>query len=355
MMTPELQTHIEKIFHRQKNDFRYDWRQDRENTDLRIRARLEAELSGFGPLAALLGEHGVQEILVNGPDQIYYEKEGRLYPHPDRFFSDLTFAAALDRLAQACGTYLNREKPFLECQWKNLRVTLIYSEIARGQPLLCIRRQPETRWTLARLHETGWCTGTQLALTRHILAERQGFLVAGGTGSGKTSFLQALLEELPPLERAVLLEDTQELHPPNAVSVSLLTRHDPAGQVSEVTLEDLLKRALRLRPDRLVVGEIRGAEAKALLLALSTGHDGSFGSLHAGGATEALLRLEMLIQMGAPQWNLHAIRRLIRLGIRYLFILHKEGGRRTLRGIYELNSVEEQGLTLTCLEGEEDH
>lgn len=268
----------------------------------------------------------------------------------DSFFSENSFNAALDRLAQSCGTYLSREKPFIEAQFDNLRISMVFGEIARGQNIVSIRKQPLNSRSLADFVKLNSCTEEQMRLLAEIFSKRNNFLVVGGTSSGKTSLLQAMINRAPKLERHVIIEDTRELRLPTPCSVSLLTREDPGRQVADVNLNDLLKRALRLRPDRIVVGEIRGAEATALLLALSTGHDGSCGSLHARSATEALLRLEMLIQMGAPQWSLHSVRRLIALSLKNIIVLEKKDGARKLSGIFEIHSVEESGLTLQRLD-----
>lgn len=361
-MTKNIYTKIESIFYKQKNNFKYAWQGDLKSTDSATQTRIESELSGYGPIDQLLLDSGVTEILVNRFDQVFYEKGGRLYQSSDYFYSEQTYHLALDRLAQSCGTYLNREKPFIESQLNKLRITIIFAEISRGQPVLSIRIQPENQWTLPLFEKNNFLNAQQLALIEKIISEKKNFLVVGGTSSGKTSFLQALLEkvagkvmqETPDktknFERIVIIEDTQELHLPNIASVSLLTRQDPSQTVSDINMDDLLKRALRLRPDRLVIGEIRGAEAKSLLLALSTGHDGSFGSLHARSAQEAMLRLEMLIQMGAPQWSLTSIRKLIAMTVQYIFVLEKKNGSRKLKAIVEINSLEETGFTLTQLD-----
>ena len=130
----------------------------------------------------------------------------------------------------------------------------------------------------------------------------------------------------------------------------MLTRQDPSRQIPDVSLDDLLKRALRLRPDRLVVGEIRGAEASTLLLALASGHQGSAGTLHAQSAQEALLRLEMLVQMGAPRWSLYSVRELIRLSLQNIIVVEKTRPHRRLKAIYKISSHETNGLTLHRLD-----
>ncbi|MFZ3230819.1 MAG: ATPase, T2SS/T4P/T4SS family [Pseudobdellovibrio sp.] len=312
--------------------------------------RIHSEFSGFGCLDDLLVDDEITEILVNRFDQIFFEKHGCLIQSTDHFFSEQTYFSVLDRLSQKCNSYLNREKPFVEAQYKNWRITILFSELSRGSNLLSIRKQPNDVWTLERLKKLDWCTDQQFKLIENIFVNQKNFLVVGGTGSGKTSFLQSLLQKFSETERAVIIEDTQELHPPNQSCCSLLTRQDPSQSVADVTMDDLLKRALRLRPDRLVIGEIRGAEAKSLLMALATGHDGSFGSMHARTASEALLRLEMLIQMGAPQWNLKSIRNLIAMTLQNIFVVEKLNGKRRLSGIYQITSVEENGILLQRLD-----
>lgn len=321
---------------------------DREVTTLPAihQLRVQSEFNGFGCLDSLLNDPDISEILVNRFDQVFFEKNGKLSQSLDYFFSEQTYSAVLDRLSQQCHSYLNREKPFVESQLGKWRITILFSELSRGSNLLSIRKQPADVWTLPRLRELDWCTDAQLRLIEDVFKSKKNFLVVGGTGSGKTSFLQSLLQQFSENERAVIIEDTQELHLPNPVCCSLLTRQDPSGSVGDVTMDDLLKRALRLRPDRLVIGEIRGAEAKSLLMALATGHDGSFGSMHARTAQEALLRLEMLIQMGAPQWNLKSIRNLIAMTLQVVFVVEKVDGKRKLKGIWEITSVEDNGVLL---------
>jgi pilus assembly protein CpaF len=183
-----------------------------------------------------------------------------------------------------------------------------------------------------------------------LVADKKNFLVIGPTGSGKTSLIDACLNSLKSNERVLILEDTFELRCPNPVSGKLMTRFDPNGVLPEITTYDLLRSALRMRPDRLVIGEIRGQEAKDYLLAISTGHAGSFSSLHASQASEALLRLEMLIQMAAPQWSLMAIRRLLMLSLDGFAVLarRRQDGSNFV-GYWELSSLEENGIILEQL------
>ncbi|RYZ78974.1 MAG: CpaF family protein, partial [Proteobacteria bacterium] len=167
-----------------------------------------------------------------------------------------------------------------------------------------------------------------------------------------TSLINALLQTIPSNERAVVIEDTPEIELPNTSSMKLITREDPQGILKSIDQGQLLKHSLRLRPDRIVMGEIRGGEAKDLLMALATGHGGSFGTLHASDARQALIRLEMLIQMGAPQWNLPAVRRLIHLSLDYILVVEKNAeGKRQFQGIYKICSLEENGFLIEKVQG----
>lgn len=348
-MQKEVQLKIDFIFKQQKDNFKYDWKRELQNHDKTVVQRIESELLSYGPLDGLILNTEVTEILANSHQDIYFEKNGKLYKYDDHFFSEETYNAALDRLSQNCGSCLNREKPYLEAQTGNLRISLISGELSRGNTVLSIRKQPKNSWTLENFKQLNFLTEHQKTLIQNILRTQKNFLVVGNTSSGKTSLLQALLNELPENERTVIIEDTQELNPPNNLGISLLTRLDPNRSVIDINMDDLLKRALRLRPDRLIVGEIRGAEARSLLMALSTGHNGSFGTLHAKSAQEALLRLEMLIQMETT-WNLDSIRKLIALSLNYILVTEKSDGIRKLKGIYEINSLESSGFTITQID-----
>ena len=320
-----------------------------QTVDVSVRERILNELNGFGPITSLLNDESVTEILINQFDQIYFERSGRLQRCDDHFFDVNSYKEFIEKLCSFCNTYINSEKPFIEMQLNNLRLTVLFPDICRGEYLVSIRKQPLTRWTFDRLQAQGWASDLQIALLKRLIAQKKNFLVVGGTGSGKTSLLQAAVAEMSQ-DRLVIIEDTQELQPVYAQNASLLTRIDATKKLIDVTMNDLIKKALRLRPDRICIGEIRGEEATALLMALSTGHDGSFGSLHARTAHEALLRLEMLIQMGAPQWSLHSIRRLIGLTVQNVLVVEKRDGKRVLKGVYEVSSVEDHGITLQELD-----
>ncbi len=307
--------------------------------------RILNELEQLGPIQAYLDDPEITEILVNQSDQVIFEKNGALHLAEDFFFNRETYHECIERICQMCGSYINKEKSFIETQVGHFRFTIVYGDLSRGHHLLSIRKKLRHMLTLEQFHQKNWCTKNELSLLKHIIERKENFIVVGGTSSGKTTVLQAMIGEIPSTCRSVIIEDTQELKPANNLSVSLLTRTDFNQAKNSISMTDLLKRALRLRPDRLIVGEIRGGEATDLLMALSTGHEGSFGSLHAKSHAEALLRLEMLIQMGAPQWQQDSIRKLIGLTIKYIIVVKKEKSRRFLAGIFKLSSVESNGIT----------
>lgn len=319
--------------------------EETESLDEKWRDRVRAEFHHLGPLETLIADTEITEILVNGPFAIWFEKKGQLHPSEDFFFSELSFRNAIDRLCQRAHIHLTTEHPSIDGNWGDFRLSLIGSEITRGAIHLSLRRHPKNPWTFEKLQNTGWCEESDCTLFQEMIRQKKSFLVIGSTGAGKTSVLNALLHLLPSNERVIAIEDTPELHLSNQASMRLLVRQDPQELLPEINQAQLVRRSLRLRPDRLVMGEIRGDEAKDFLMALATGHAGSFGTLHACSASQALIRLEMLIQMGAPQWSLMAIRRLIHLSLDYIVVTGRENsGKRIFKGLYRISSLEDHGF-----------
>jgi pilus assembly protein CpaF len=309
--------------------------------------RLTDEFCDWGPLKDLIEDRTVSEILVNGPKSIWFERHGRLYAFDDHFLSDITFNNFLDRLCHKAGVQINAERPTTNGHIDNFRLHLVGPELTHGQPALSLRRQSSAAWDLSALRQMNFFSLEQQQQVERIIESHESFIVVGPTGSGKTTFLNACLKGVKPDERCVLIEDTEELHLPNNLCTRLLTRVDMHGTLPTIDQTELVKQCLRMRPDRLIIGEVRSAEAKDLLLALSTGHNGSMGTLHASSAQQALFRLEMLVQMGAPFWTAQIIRRLIGLSLKYIFVAEKtQDGQRRLEGIYMISGFEDMGLLL---------
>ncbi|MFS4459521.1 CpaF family protein [Bdellovibrio sp. HCB2-146] len=321
-----------------------------ESLEPALRDRVRHEFQSWGPLQTLLLDEDITEILVNGPSAIWYEKNGRLRPHNDYFYSDLSYRNCLERICQTSRVHITIEHPCADGKFLDFRLSLIGHDLTHSNVHLSLRRHPKNPWTFAKLAENSWCEGKEIEIFQKIIKDRKNFLVVGSTGAGKTSVLNSFLNLLPSDERVLVIEDTPEIVLPNSASMKLLTREDPQGILPSVDQTQLVKRSLRLRPDRLVMGEVRGSEAKDFLMALATGHSGSFGTLHAQDAHQALIRLEMLIQMGAPQWSLEAIRRLIQLSLDYIIVAEKtSSGLRRLKGIYRITSLENHGFLLDKL------
>jgi pilus assembly protein CpaF len=311
------------------------------------KTRLRDEFCEWGPLRSLIEDQKVSEVLVNGPYSIWYEKYGQLRKFEDHFLSEITFANFLERLCARANVQINAERPTANGHIENFRLHLVGPELTRGAPALSLRRQSSRSWSLDSLQEMKFLTREHIEVIETIIQARESFIVVGPTGSGKTTLLNACLKAVPSDERCVIIEDTEELHLPNSLCTRLLTRIDMHGTLPAIDQTELVKQCLRMRPDRLVVGEVRSGEAKDLLLALSTGHGGSMGTLHASSAQQALFRLEMLVQMGAPFWTAQIIRRLIGLSLKYILVAEKtQDGQRRLEGIYVITGFEDMGLLL---------
>lgn len=314
--------------------------------DLSERERLTQEFFLEGPLTCLLNLSGLQEVIVNGPEDIWVEAGGEFHKVPDRFLSPDTFKNFIDRLCAEAELKVDLAQPFSDGRWRDFRVHLGRAPLTDCEFHLCLRKVPENPWTFSTLREAGWAKPDKIEILRGQIAQRKNILFVGPTGCGKTTVLGASLRELAENERAVIIEDTDELRRPNSASTKMLTRAKDTPSLPEVTLSDLVRQSLRMRPSRLIMGEVRGPEAKDLLLALATGHSGSLGTLHASDPRQALLRLEMLVQLGAPQWNVQAVRQLIQLSVDTLVVCGNENGHRCLKGIYKVAALESFGFLL---------
>jgi pilus assembly protein CpaF len=265
------------------------------------RAVLEAvrvasdELSGAGPLEPLLRAPGVTDVLVNGPGQVWVDRGSGLEPVDIRFPDEDAVRRLAVRLAAAAGRRLDDAAPWVDASLPDgTRLHAVLPPVSGAGTCLCLRVLRRARLSFADLAGRGALPGAAADLLRAAVQRRSAFLVTGGTGSGKTTVLSALLGLVPPDERLVLCEDAPELWPDHPHVVRLLTRPPNVEAVGAVTLRDLVRQALRMRPDRLVVGEVRGAEVVDLLAALNTGHDGGCGTLHVNRPAEVPARLEAL-------------------------------------------------------------
>ena len=260
---------------------------------------LDDELAGAGPLQPLLAEPGVTDVLVTSPDAVWVDRGRGLERTAVRFPDCDAIRRLAQRLAVAAGRRLDEAAPFVDARMPGgTRLHAALPPVAADGVYLSLRVHRPAVHELAALRLMGTFDDELDAVLRAIVTARLAFLVIGGTGSGKTTLLAALLGCVDPHERIVCVEDAGELQPPHPHLVRLVTRPPNIEGAGEITLRDLLRQALRMRPDRLVVGEVRGAEVCELLTALNTGHDGGAGTLHANSVHEVPARLEALAALG---------------------------------------------------------
>lgn len=261
---------------------------------LSMTRRLAADLSGAGPLEELMTSD-VTDILVNGPDEVWVDDGRGLRRAKVRFESAEAVRRMAQRLAAQAGRRLDAAVPYVDARLPNgARMHAVLPPVAPAGACVSLRLPPRRVFTLERLAERGTLTAKGAALLRSLVASRVPFLISGGTGTGKTTLLSCLLSLVEAEERIVLAEDSPELRPEHPHVIRLQTRPPNIEGSGEVSLQTLVRQALRMRPDRLVVGEARGPEIVSLLGALNTGHEGGAGTLHANGAADVPARVEAL-------------------------------------------------------------
>lgn len=297
------------------------------------------------PVKHFLDDTSVSEILINGPDEIYYEQRGVLHKSDVRFGSLEDLEGLCQNLAQYVGKTLTSEKPFLEARLPDgSRVAVVAPPASRTGLTVSIRRFARERLKPEQL--IGWGSATQegLDFVKACLHCKRNTVVAGGTGSGKTTLLNVLSSFFPDEERIIVMEDVSELQVQKEHVVYLETRPADHRGRGEVSMRDLLRAVLRLRPDRIIVGEIRGGEAMELVQALTTGHGGSMTTLHANHAVDAMHRLETMCLMSDINLPVGPLRAQIMSAIDVVVQQNRlRDGSRRIVGIYEAEKIGEQG------------
>lgn len=263
-------------------------------------SRVLDEVVGLGPIQPLLDDDSVSEVMVNGCAALYFEREGQLHPASMRFESPEQILMVVDRILAPLGRRLDKSSPLVNARLANGdRVNAVAAPVGIDGPYVTIRKFSNRITSMDKLVELGSLPRWYATLLSWAVRLRQDIAVAGGTGSGKTTLLNALSCEIDHGERVITIEDSAELRFDREAHVVRLEARDASIEgTGEVTIRDLVKNALRMRPDRIVVGEVRGAEAIDMLQAMNTGHDGSLTTLHAGTAEEAILRLVLMARFG---------------------------------------------------------
>ena len=296
------------------------------------------ETVGLGPLEKLLADPAVEEVMVNGPDCVYVERAGRIEPAPVAFGHERELREAIERILAPTGRRVDELSPMADARLGDgSRVNIVVPPLAIDGPAISIRRFGVDRPGPAELVASGSVTAAAATLLERAVRERRTVLVSGGTGSGKTTLLNALSAWIDPAERVITIEDAAELRLRQPHVVRLESRPASVEGRGEVTIRDLLRNALRMRPDRIVIGEVRGPEALDLLTALNTGHDGALSTLHANSPEDALRRLETLALMAGVGLPHAAIRNQVTRGIDLVAHLRRErGGARRLVEVAEV-------------------
>jgi pilus assembly protein CpaF len=275
---------------------------------LALVAEVRSELTGFGPLEPLLADERVSDVLVNGPGEVWVDRGDGLDRAPVGFRDEAAVRRLAQRLAASAGRRLDVARPSVDARLAGgIRLHAVLPPVSPAGTVLSLRVLRRRAFTLPELVDRGTVVPGLAELLVRLVRRRVSFLVTGGTGTGKTTLLTTLLSEVPPGERIVLVEDSGELAPDHPHVVRLEARTANVEGAGGVDLRSLVREALRMRPDRIVVGEVRGGEVVELLAALNTGHDGGAGTVHASGPRLLPARLEALaLAAGLPREALHS-------------------------------------------------
>jgi pilus assembly protein CpaF len=306
------------------------------------------EVLGLGPLEPLLKDPGVADVLVNSFRNVYVERYGRLERVNVQFRDERHLMRIIDKIVSQVGRRVDESQPWVDARLEDgSRVNVIIRPCAIDGPTLSIRKFSRDPLTLERLVEIGTLSPEAVALLRGLVEARLNILISGGTGSGKTTMLNALSAFIDPAQRLVTIEDAAELQLKQDHVVRLETRPASAEGTTAVTQRDLVRNALRMRPDRIIVGEVRGAEAFDMLQAMNTGHDGSMTTIHANSARDALSRLEQMVAMMGGEIPLSAVRRQIASGLEVVMQLARlPDGTRRIMSISEITGMEGDVITM---------
>ena len=307
------------------------------------------DILGLGPLEHLLYEPTIADILVNGYNSVYVERFGRLEKTPITFKDNAHLLKVIDRIVTQVGRRIDESSPLVDARLMDgSRVNAIIPPLAIDGPSLSIRRFTQDKMQLQDMVNIGTLSQAMADVFANMVKIRLNILISGGTGSGKTTMLNALSNNIPKNERIVTIEDSAELQLKMENMVRLETRPPNIEGKGEVNQRDLVRNSLRMRPDRIVIGEVRGQEAFDMLQAMNTGHDGSLTTIHANTPRDALSRVENMVTMAGFDLPLKTIRSQIASAINVVLQLERmEDGKRRVVSISEINSMEGDIITMS--------
>lgn len=304
----ELEEQIEELIRSRLQD---EYLTIEERVD--IVRQVYSSIRGFGLLDTIMNDDSITEVMINGPEEIFIEKAGRLYQLPETFESERRLEDVVQRIVGLAGREVNQANPIVDTRLPDgSRVNVVLPPISLKGAIVTIRKFSKTPMTIAQLIRFGSITQDIANVLELLVRAKYNIFISGGTGSGKTTFLNALSNYIPKDERVITIEDSAELQIVGVKNlVRLETRNANASGSGAVTIRDLIKSSLRMRPERIVVGEVRGGEALDMLQAMNTGHDGSLSTGHANSTADMLSRLETMVLQGAEGLPLEAIRQQI--------------------------------------------
>jgi pilus assembly protein CpaF len=309
---------------------------------------IHAEVYGLGPIEPLMRDPDITDILVNGSRQVYVERFGKLELTPVIFRDDEHLLQIIDRIVSSIGRRVDESSPMVDARLPDgSRVNAIIPPLALDGPAMSIRRFGLRPLGVEDLMRNGSLTQSMVDVLKAMVMARLNILVIGGTGSGKTTMLNSLSSFIPDTERIVTVEDSAELQLQQPHTVRLETRPPNIEGKGEITARDLVRNCLRMRPDRIVVGEVRGAEALDMLQAMNTGHDGSISTVHANTARDSLTRIEMMLQMAGLSLPMRAMRQQIASALDVIVHTGRlSDGTRKVLGVSEVVGMEGDAIQL---------
>lgn len=323
----------------------------------RLVDELLSEILGLGPIEPLLQDPTITEVMVNGPFSIYIERAGRLQKTDIRFRNSEHLMHIIDRIVTAVGRRVDESSPLVDARLKDgSRVNVIIPPLSLVGPCVTIRKFSKDVLTVSKMIEFGSFDQRMAEFLEDCVKGRLNIVVSGGTGSGKTTLLNVLSSYVPPTERIVTLEDSAELQLKQDHVVTLETRPPNIEGEGEISMRDLVRNALRMRPDRIIVGECRSGEALDMLQAMNTGHDGSLTTAHANSPRDVLSRLETMVLMSGMELPLRAIRAQVSSAVDIIVqIARMRDGTRKIINITEVTGMEGDIITLQDLFVFENH
>lgn len=335
----------------------------------RLRDEIFYGIRGLDVLEELLADDAVTEIMINGHETIFYEKQGKLYLWEKRFSSEERLRDVIQKMAAEANRVVNEASPIADTRLSDgSRVNIVLPPASLDGPAVTIRKFSKLPYTMERLVELGALSEEARAYLEYAVMQKKNIFISGGTGSGKTTFLNALSAYIPETERVITIEDAAELQIRSVTNlVRLEVRKANTEGCSAVSVRDLIRTALRMRPSRIIVGEVRGAEALDMLQAMNTGHEGSLSTGHANSASDMLSRLETMVLQGSDI-PLYAVRKQIASAIDVFVQLCRRGdgsrgvaqicetegmtdGEVQMRAVFESKRGTEQGVVLQYLGG----